>query len=102
MPFALVYPMNILWRHSSAQPEYTEPDFTVDARPLLQPYFARFGVNPDQISESSLELILASWLGEIIHSDTSPDAFTAVEQWLVDSGLHTAIAGGRIGHEVVV
>lgn len=90
-----------LWTHSSTYPEYSEPDFSVDARPLLQPYFGWAGVNPAQISESSLELIVASWLSEVIHSDKSRDEFTPAETWLVDSGLHAALVGGRFASEVV-
>lgn len=91
-----------LWTASYLHLAYTDPDFIVDARPLLYPYFEQAGVQPDQISGSRLELVVAAWLGEIIHADKSPDAFAAAEQWLVDSGLHAAIVGGRFAHEVAV
>jgi hypothetical protein len=91
-----------LWTASHQHLDYTEPDFMIDACPLLHPYFEQVGVQPEQISESSLELIIAAWLGEIIHSDKSPAEFAESERWLVDSGLYAAIAGGRLAHEVAV
>ncbi|MFP4437459.1 MAG: hypothetical protein ACLFVO_09450 [Chloroflexaceae bacterium] len=91
-----------LWTASHQPLEYTEPDFTIDARPLLRPYFEQAGVQPEQISESSLELIIAAWLDEIIHTTVAPEALTAGQPWLIESGLYAAIAGGRLAQEVAV
>ena len=100
--FLLAFPDRFyLWTDSRTEPKDREPDYTIDARPLLQPYFDHAGVNANHISDYSLELIIMLWLGEIMHSDTAlAEAESA--QWLVESGLYAAISGGRFEREVVV
>ncbi len=88
-----------LWSNAEAYQEQSEPTYAIDASPILQPYFERAGVTADQISEGSLELIITSWLGEIIHSDQLPENIDASQQWLIESGLYAALAGGRFEHE---
>jgi len=58
-----------LWTDAEAQLDQSEPTYTIDARPILQPYLERVGVTAEKISSQSLELIVESWLREIIHSD---------------------------------
>ena len=89
-----------LWTDSCSQSERTEPNYAIDARPLLQPYFDQVGVAADQISRQSLELIIASWLGNIVYSDQIPEQLDESERWLTESGLYAAILGGRFEHEV--
>ena len=76
------------------------PDYVIDARPILQPYLDQAGIALDRISEQSLELIIVSWLGEMINSNKMPNQLAEGERWLADSGLLNAIAGGRFEHEV--
>jgi len=87
-----------LWSNTEACQEQSEPTYTIDASPILQPYFERAGVTSDQISGASLELIVTSWLGEIIHSDQLPENIDASQQWLIDSGLYAALVGGKLEH----
>ncbi len=87
-----------LWENVGSAHEPVEPTYTVDARPLLQPYFEQSGVAAEQVSGQSLELIVASWLNEVIHK--TPDELDASEQWLVESGLYEAVAGGNLDTEV--
>jgi hypothetical protein len=89
-----------LWTQSNKNINQTMPDYVIDARPILQPYLAQAGVALDQISGQSLELVIVSWLGEMINANTTPDQLAESERWLVDSGLLSAIAGGRFEHEV--
>jgi hypothetical protein len=101
--FLMVFPDRFyLWTNADTKYEDVEPTYTINARPILQPYFEQSGVTADQISGQSLELIVASWLGELIHSDKTPEELSESQQWLIDSGLYAAVAGGRLGHEVVV
>jgi hypothetical protein len=74
------------------------PPTRFDASSILQPYFERAGVTADQISGGSLELIVTSWLGEIIHSEQLPEKIDASQQWLIDSGLYAALIGGKFEH----
>ena len=99
----MVFPDTLyLWSGAEAYPDYTEPTYAIDASPILQPYFEGAGVTADQISEASLELIVASWLEEIIHADQLPRNIDNSQQWLVDSGLYTALAEGKLVNEANV
>jgi hypothetical protein len=98
--FLMVFPDKFyLWANTETHPDQTKPTYTIDARPILQPYFERAGVRADQISGQSLEIIIASWLGEIMYSDQSAEALDSSLYWLVESGLYNALAGGRFDHE---
>lgn len=97
--FLMVFPDKFyLWTDAQANRERCEPTYTIDASPILQPYFERAGVEGEQISSTSLELIIASWLGEIVHSEKWLENVDA-RHWLIDSGLYAAIAGGKFEQE---
>jgi len=106
--FLLAFPDRFyLWKenaHTSDQ-SADQPDFfyTVNARPLLQPYFEQVGVEMDKIYEDSFEMLLAGWLGDIIRSGNSRDMEADESQrWLIESGLYEAISGGSVKCEVPV
>ena len=88
-----------LWTDSATHLDQSEPAYTIDARPLLQPYFELVRVTADKISEASLELIVATWLGEIIYSEELPENMHSSQRWLIESGLYAALAGGRFIYE---
>ncbi|RZM82550.1 hypothetical protein [Leptolyngbya iicbica] len=97
--FLMVFPDKFyLWSDAEAYQDQGEPTYTINASPILQPYFERAGVTADQISGASLELIVMSWLGEIIHSEQLPENLDASQQWLIESGLYAALAGGKLEH----
>jgi hypothetical protein len=96
--FLMAFPDKFyLW--AGAEAEQSDPTYTIDARPILQPYFDKAGVTADQISGQSLELIVASWLGELLHSRQAPETLDESLQWLVESGLNDALSGGKFEHE---
>ena len=99
--FLMVFPDKFyLWANVDAQLDISEPTYAVDARPILQPYLDQAGITPGQkISSQSLVLIVTSWLAKIIHSEQPLGETDEPEQWLVDSGLYTAVAGGSFGSE---
>jgi hypothetical protein len=98
--FLMVFPDKFyLWTNVDTHLDQSDPTYTIDARPILEPYFERAGVTGDEISGQSLELIVSSWLGEIIHSDQLPEHIKNSERWLIESGLYAALAGGRFEHE---
>lgn len=78
-----------------------EPDYTIDARPILQPYFHRAKVTADSISGLNLELIVLGWLSELIYSGKLAETLDNSLEWLIDSGLFAALAGGQVKHEGV-
>ena len=89
-----------LWKNTGSNHELLEPTYVIDARPILQPYFEQSGVTADHVSGQSLELIVASWLSEVMHK--TPDEVDVSQQWLLDSGLYNAVAGGSLDYEVAV
>jgi hypothetical protein len=100
--FLMVFPNRFyLWTDADVQLEQSEPTYTIDAKPILQPYFERARVTADQISGQSLELIIASWLGEIIYSEKPPEDVDESQQWLIDSGLYDALVGGKFEYKAV-
>src|SRR5574341_2017811 len=101
--FLMTFPDRFyLWKHADLDHtlDVSEPTYVIDARPIVKPYLDRSGISANQISEQSLELIVASWLNQIIHQ--TPDELRGSQDWLLDSGLHAAIAGGRLEYEVAV
>lgn len=98
--FLLVFPDQFyLWSAPDVYHDQTQPTYQVDASPILQPYCERAGVTADQISGYSLELIVTSWLGEIISSNPFPENIHSSQQWLLESGLYNALLGGEIRFE---
>jgi len=98
--FLMVFPDKFyLWSNAEAYQDQSEPTYTIDASPILQPYFERAGVTADHISGASLELIVTLWLGEVIHADQLPESIDASQQWLIESGLYAALVGGKLEHE---
>ncbi|SKB13418.1 conserved hypothetical protein [Planktothrix sp. PCC 11201] len=88
-----------LWSNLNHQKQIAEPSYIIDATPIFQPYFEQVGVTANKISGQSFEMIVASWLREIIHSSIFPNVSDQSQQWLVDSGLGKAIAGGYFQYE---
>lgn len=84
-----------LWTPNQSYFEVVEPTYKIDATPIISPYCERANINPNTISEHSLELIIESWLSEIIHTDLSPVEINNSLSWLVQSGLYEAFSGGH-------
>ncbi|MBC8160773.1 MAG: hypothetical protein H7Z42_06090 [Roseiflexaceae bacterium] len=100
--FLIAFPNRFyLWASSKETQSGINPDYIIDARPILQPYFEKSQITPEQISSQSLELIVTAWLSAVIHSERLPEDFSSSEHWLIDSGLYAAIVGGRFEHEVL-
>jgi len=99
----MVFPDKMyLWTNNHENSiNHSEPNYTIDAKLILKPYYDRAKVKPEEISGQSLELIIASWLGEMIYSEKPPEDLDQSQRWLLNSGLYSAIAGGRLKHEVV-
>jgi hypothetical protein len=88
-----------LWTDHETSLEAIAPDYSVDARGIIQPYLERAGFTADQISGQSLELIVSAWLGELLYAETLSEEGNDY-RWLIDSGLLAAISGGRFAQEV--
>jgi len=101
--FLLAFPDKFyLWTDSQVDIDEREPNYIIDARPILEPYLRKSGVTVDRIRDQSLELIVGSWLGVIIHSDEFPKDLNESQHWLIESGLYTDLVGGKIEYGAVV
>ena len=99
--FLMVFPDRFyLWTNPGKNSKPGKPTRSIDARPILRPYFKQSGVTADHVSEASLELITAAWLNDLIHR--KPNEIDASQRWLLDSGLYDAVAGGSLQHQVLV
>ena len=101
--FLMVFPDRFyLWTDTDGQNDQNEPNYVIDARPIVGPYLQKAGINADQnITAESLEIIFASWLARIVYSEKLPDQTDESQQWLIESGLYAAIAGGSFKREAV-
>lgn len=96
----MVFPDRLyLWTGEAAQVDQSQPTYNIDAHPFLQPYFEQAGVSANYITGESLELIVASWLSKIIHSEKLTEEIDDSQTWLIESGLYSALAGGHFGQE---
>ena len=89
-----------LWKGAGNEPIVIQPAYEADARPIFKPYFDRARLTPAEVSGMAFELIVASWLGDLIRLDEQAQELANDERWLVESGLLDAIKDGRIGYEV--
>jgi hypothetical protein len=100
--FAIVLPKSIFLWDSSAESrgDKDAPTHVVDARPLFVPYAQRFGYSLEAISGVAFELIVTTWLEDLVRTDLSLDPADPSLRWLFDSGLYAAIRNGSVETEI--
>ncbi len=95
--FLMAFPDRFyLWTEPEIYSSKSEPTYIIDAVPALKPYFERAGIIPQKIRRDSFELLVASWLSDLIYSEQLPEEFNESQRWLIDSGLYMAISGGNL------
>ncbi|MFB6097714.1 MAG: hypothetical protein ABEK84_01080, partial [Salinibacter sp.] len=85
-----------LWSNHPQLDPSAPPSRAMNAERILEPYFARAGVSPDQIRGATFELIIRTWLQRIVQTPTSDDLPESSRDWLLDTGLFEAIRGGSV------
>lgn len=95
--FVLATPDRVyFWIDKTTDSRPVPPDFSFNPERALQPYYEEVGLRADELAETSLELLVASWLSELL-SGTGVDRLPVeASTWLRDSGFLTAIRGGRL------
>lgn len=88
-----------LWKQPPAKPEITPPDYEIDATPIVAAYTDDL---KRQLSSYGLELIVYSWLNNLINADLTKETAEPQEVWLFDSGLYQAIKGGSVETAAIV
>jgi len=91
-----------LWKNAGSWSGLVQPMLEIDPQPFLLPYYQKAGVTPEQIGGRGFELIVTSWLADLLRSEVLPDRAKNGQKWLVESGLFEAISGGRLEHEVAL
>jgi len=85
-----------LWNDSGKGLDESEPMNEVDPSPFLRPYYAQSGTTPDTITGKSFELIVSSWLNEVLKAGGPEDLKDRNQDWLINSGLFERLSGGYV------
>jgi hypothetical protein len=100
--FLLALPdISYLWPDSHTQSGVALPNYEFKTKDILFPYVNQTNLSLDNLNEYSFELLIVSWLQEMINSELPEKKNGSSLQWLYDSGLYEAIKGGAIATEVI-
>jgi hypothetical protein len=87
-----------LWRHNTSI-DPVPADYKVRAQEALGHYLD--AIDLEELSEESFELMVISWLEDLINSPVTKEA-TPELSWIFDSGLYDNIRGGSLETEAVM
>lgn len=100
--FLLVTPEWIyLWKDPGIEPVELPPTFTIDARPLLKPYFDSAKVSASGIDGLAFQLVVGSWFADLSRLGTRTERPMTVPEGLTESKLLQAINNGRVEYAAV-
>lgn len=85
-----------LWTDALSVHELAPPAYQIKAAEVLAPYLDQTTQSLDDLSEYGLELLVTSWLADVIEAELRRDMVGPHLQWLFDSGLYEAIAHGSV------
>lgn len=88
-----------LWQNTGRTLEVVEPTQQVDPQPFLQPLFDATNPSNSHLTEQSFELIVTSWLNQILQTQHSEDLPEGNRNWIVSSGLFDKLTGGHLSIE---
>ncbi|MDB5246972.1 MAG: hypothetical protein JWQ40_1366 [Segetibacter sp.] len=83
------------WEVKSFSFDTVNPTLQIDPKPFLEPLANIINVSLDRISGQRFELIIATWLNNVLAS-TEEDLLRNNQTWIVETGLFEKIAGGFI------
>lgn len=89
-----------VWKNAGTDPVEVQPHYEVDMRSEFKRYLERVGLDPGRISRSTFELLVGSWISEIIWSRDMPREPGHDLSWLVKSGFHAAAKDGRVVYDL--
>ncbi|MFN2453249.1 MAG: hypothetical protein ABR577_03415 [Pyrinomonadaceae bacterium] len=90
-----------LWKNANPV-EVVPPDYEIDPRPILRAYTDTHEHYLDKLSGYGLELIINSWLNDLLNTNLTGETAEPYEKWLFDSGLYDAIQHGSVRTEATV
>lgn len=101
--FMLAMPDNLyLWRGKEMGVELAKPNYVISPEPLFKRYLDSTNVNANKIGDKSLEILINSWISDLMQSGLPDDLPEPQRSMLVESGLVDAIRGGRVALEEFV
>ena len=97
--FLLVTPDRLyVWKDANASTTPTLPAHEVDTQTQFQPYFQSANVDPKQVSGHAFELIVWTWLSDLTRTEDNTQ-HSDDSTWITQSGLRSALNGGRVEHQ---
>jgi hypothetical protein len=84
-----------LWENREHENYETPPDYVIKAKEVLEKYKNHKPSIFGMAQHYSFELIITSWLNELVHSKVSHQKNPSLK-WLYDSGLYEAIKNGSV------
>jgi len=84
------------WKHDNLNSDEVPPEFTIDARKALAPYFAKFDQDPERIVPEAFDLLVLAWLTDVARSAEYTEALDPSLQSLSDSGLLSSLRQAHI------
>lgn len=91
-----------MWKNSGIDPVLIPPTYEADMHSELAPYYKDSHLDKNDISAFALELLIQTWLRDIIWSDLFSYKHRSTPNWISDSGLLDAAEKGRIEFEAAV
>lgn len=61
------------------------PSFSMDARPVLAPYFERLGIEPENIRPMAFEMLVSWWLSDLLNDAVGIEPSEVARQVLPDA-----------------
>jgi hypothetical protein len=86
-----------LWKDAGM--DVVEPTQKVDPRPFLRAYYEKTGVSADSLTSNSFELLVTSWLHQVLRAKSPQELPEGTQDWLVSTGLFDKLAGGYLEFE---
>ena len=101
--FLLVTPDHLyMWKDAGTVRGPVPPTHEADTTAEFAPYFKGAGLSPTRITGHAFELVVESWMGDVMRSARRANESTEAQRILVESGLDTAVRDGSIEYEAVV
>lgn len=85
-----------LWKGNAPERHNAPPDYVIDAGAALAPYTSGIQLPLTELSSFSLQILVTSWLEDLIGARIDAESAAEGVRGLFDSGLYDAIEGGAI------
>ena len=91
-----------LWKNAHSSVDAVPPDYEIDSGPILAPYLNDTPYSLETLSGYGFELIIASWLNDLVISELKRNISPPYLAWIFDSGLYDAINNGSVKTDAIL